>query len=548
MRSVAKPTIGSIRIFHTVSYSLVFLMLTCLIMIINSLIRNALPNWSFGAISVIAFLVMVDRFVMHPRLKVLNPSTSEWMTNFGAHWIVIVLLIRSILSYSHGLQTVKADLALLARGDFTNFITVEFVATSLVAFTIWYLAGQFLDLLDIIGLDQAQALAMYEDVSRSEANYVPAHQRLVSLIFSLGIVQVILTAITRIDLQALFTGVQGVPRLQILRFSGAESGVLLYFLLGLALISLGRLLTLLTQWIQRRIQVDSRSLQKQWTVYSFYFIFILIMIVAILPTGDSFGFFTVLGTLTNFLLSILFFLAQVVIVLVAILFSLPFILFGKGQSFINRLQAPPVFRPPPLDSTTQVTHNMVWELFRSIFLWGALVAIVIFSIIYFIRQHQGLAIRLRRSRLAQLLKFTWQWLTGNVKEMRGSLVRVITNGWHNFLSRLEAQRLTPRSGWISIRSLDPRRQVYFFYLTMIRRTNERGLARKSSQTPSEYAAMLETMMPDANEDIQKITNEFMQARYSDHRITNEDSNLAKIAWGKIRKALQLQRGQKSRKA
>ena len=50
--------------------------------------------------------------------------------------------------------------------------------------------------------------------------------------------------------------------------------------------------------------------------------------------------------------------------------------------------------------------------------------------------------------------------------------------------------------------MDPRRQIYFYYLAMIRRGGEQGIPRQPSQTPSEYAAHLEKELPDAVQDIE----------------------------------------------
>ncbi len=547
MNPESRLTTGNLRIFQAVSYALVFLMLACVVMTVASLIRNASPAWASGIISGILLLIVVDRFLMHPRMKTLTAFTTDWALTVGTQWVVIIVLIRLLLSYAHGADAFASDLSLLSRGYLLDLLTPEFFITILLALLVWYVAGEFLSWLDVIGLDPARALAWREDASRSEKENVPVHQRLVNLIFSLGIVIVILTALTRIDWQAAFANLAGLSNLELLRFSGAEAGALLYFLFGLALISLSRLLALQTHWQHQRIPVSSRDLQRRWGMYSLYFILLLAVIVSLLPAGDSLGFFAVLGTLFAFLIGLLFFLAQLLILLLSLLLSLPFLLFGKGLPFVNRLRVPPTLPPPPPDTTLPITGSAIWDLLRSILLWGSLIVIVIFSIVQFIRQHEGLMARLRQSRIAQLLKLAWQWLTGSVDSLRGNLARAIQDGWQTILSRFESPRLMPPSGWLNLRTLDPRRQIYFFYLALIRRAHEQGLDRKPSQSPAEYAATLESTLPAAQEDIHSLTDGFMEARYSNHPITSEDSNIVKSAWGHIRRALQMQRKQKGRR-
>src|SRR5262249_40583397 len=116
----------------------------------------------------------------------------------------------------------------------------------------------------------------------------------------------------------------------------------------------------------------------------------------------------------------------------------------------------------------------------------------------------------------------------------------------NLLSRFEGQRLLPRPNLINLRALDPRRQIYYFYLAMIRRAHEQGLDRLPSQSPAEYAATLESTLPAVHEDIHSLTHGFIEARYSNHLITANESNNVKPAWGHIRRALRSQRKRKSR--
>jgi hypothetical protein len=132
----------------------------------------------------------------------------------------------------------------------------------------------------------------------------------------------------------------------------------------------------------------------------------------------------------------------------------------------------------------------------------------------------------------------WQWLYKNAEQTGGALSRVLTDGWQSILTRLEGNRIFPRPSLIRFRSLDPRRQIYFFYLAMIRRGGEQGVTRKPSQTPSEYAATLEKALPSAEQDIESITEAFVEARYSRQDVDPGTVNRVKATWGRIRAAMQ----------
>jgi hypothetical protein len=127
---------------------------------------------------------------------------------------------------------------------------------------------------------------------------------------------------------------------------------------------------------------------------------------------------------------------------------------------------------------------------------------------------------------------------------RESLSRAIANGWQSIVARLEGKPILPPALWINIRALDPRRQIYFFYLAMIRRGGEQGIPRKPSQSPSEYAATLRNDLPAVENDIDSITQAFARARYSRDVVNVGEVGRVKAAWGRIRRALQSKRKSK----
>jgi len=512
-------------------------MMACIVITIGNLIQNVLPGWHSGIIAGVLLFIVIDRLYTYRQLKSLTPFSSEWAIALGTQWVLILLLIRFLLSYADGLDSFIRDLSLFTRGYLAELFTSEFVITLLLALLVWILPAQFLELLDEIGLDQE--LALREESPPIQGDAVPAHQRLVNLIFSLGIFLVILTVLTRLNVRNILSNVTGLPTVEVSRFSGAEAGALLYFVFGLTLLSLSRLMSLQTHWNRLRIPVSSNNLVKQWGIYSLFFLLILAVIVSLLPAGDSLGLFSVLRTMFSFLFGVLFFIGQLFLFLIALLFSLPMVFLLRGDSTpIGRLPTIPPLPPPPVESSAATSGNEAWMLIRSILLWGSLLVILVFAFIQFVRQHGGLRTALRRMRVTNWLILAWQRLYKNADKARGNLSRAILDGWQNLLSRLEEKRILPAAGLINLRSLDPRRRIYFFYLAMIRRGGEQGLTRKPSQTPSEYAVQLEKALPSASEDIDSITEAFVEARYSRKEMDSGKAELVKAAWGRIRRVLQ----------
>jgi len=523
------------RVFHIISYVLVFLLMGCTILTLSILMDSVFPGWHAAIIAGAAMFVVIDRLYTYRQMKSMTFLSTEGLIAIGTQWIVIMLVIRLLLSYSNGLDSLRNDLSLFAGGYLEKFFTPEYVASLLLAFVVWVLTRQFLDLIDEIGLDQRTALG---DENVLPENPVPAHQRMVNLVFTLGIVLVVLTAMSRMNLRTIVSAPGQIPKVEFSSFSGAEAGALLYFVFGLGLLSLSRLMSLQTHWNRQRIPISSRNLTRQWGVYSLLLLLLLGLIVGILPAGDSIGFFPLVFIAFGFLFRVLLFIVQLIVGLILILFGLPFLFFGKTPPEIAKA-VPPTLLPLPKTPVTPPVNNEIFALIRSVFLWGVLIAVVVFALIQFFRQHGGIVPTLRSTRISNWLLLAWQWLYRNVGKTGGGLSRLVAAGWQSMASRLEGKRILPPVHLVRPRSLDPRRQVYFYYLAMVRRSGEQGIPRLPSQTPEEYAGLLEKELPNAGNDIRSITDAFIEARYSKREIDSVKAEYVRSLWEHIRHALRI---------
>ena len=107
--------IRNMKVFRSISYLLVFLMMVCAVMTIGNLIQNVLPAWHPAVMAGIVLFIVIDRLYTYQQLKSQRAWSSEWLIALGAQWLVILLLIRFLLSYAKGFAAFRADLSLLAR-------------------------------------------------------------------------------------------------------------------------------------------------------------------------------------------------------------------------------------------------------------------------------------------------------------------------------------------------------------------------------------------------------------------------------------------------
>ena len=91
--------------------------------------------------------------------------------------------------------------------------------------------------------------------------------------------------------------------------------------------------------------------------------------------------------------------------------------------------------------------------------------------------------------------------------------------------------------YVNPRRMNPRQQVMFFYLALVRRSQDAGLPREPSQTPYEYARRLDRNLPEVTESVDAMTEAFMEARYSRHEIPPSQVSRVRQWWEQVRKLL-----------
>lgn len=74
-----------------------------------------------------------------------------------------------------------------------------------------------------------------------------------------------------------------------------------------------------------------------------------------------------------------------------------------------------------------------------------------------------------------------------------------------------------------VRPEDPRARVIEDYVGLLHRAEQAGMGRAPSQTPAEYGAQLSARLPERRDQIAALTASFVEARYSTHRVGDEQA-------------------------
>jgi len=230
-------------------------------------------------------------------------------------------------------------------------------------------------------------------------------------------------------------------------------------------------------------------------------------------------------------------------------------LFGRSGG--TPIQAPQEI--PPAEAMAPAAPVPWFEVLKSLLFWGILLAILVISISYYLREHRGVWLALQKLPVVAGLKRFVDWLRGWLGGVNRQVAAAVVQGFQRLRMRLRGQAASHGWGFVNLRKLSPRQRVLFYYLAMVRRGGERGYTRQAGQTPYEYSQVLMEALqeegrqegqaemggevagappaPAPVDEVSQLTGNFVEARYSLHTVTEGQASLVKRYWDKIRRAL-----------
>ena len=145
----------------------------------------------------------------------------------------------------------------------------------------------------------------------------------------------------------------------------------------------------------------------------------------------------------------------------------------------------------------------------------------------------------------------WSWFSGRLSLIKQGITSLAERG----IAGLHPQapildNASPR-WFVNLKKLSPRDRVIYFYLTMLQKANRSGMSRHASQTPYEFEKMFSDRYTSSIEwgegtrlniqddayPIEDLTEQFVEARYSNHLVSDEQAVAAQSSWKKVLKIL-----------
>jgi hypothetical protein len=508
-------------------------MLTCLVVAIVELAARIVPGWRGPHYVAFAFLVSWEGIQSERLLRYRGPSFSDRFRYRAVEAIIILLLFKLIFYVPLGWDALWTDV-LRWTWEPTAFLDAGFVLGGAGVIVLWVTAivvTKSLHLLEVhpseIPPDPGQP--NYDRWTSTRGQPLDRQAVLGDIVhyyFFGGVMLLLLTGLARFDILILYQ--DGPPPL-----SGLVVNAMLYLILGLVLISQARFSILQASWRIGRIDV-SPQLGTRWAWLAVIFLILILAVALVLPTGYSVGLPQAIAFIVTAPINVVSFIISSLLYFLALLFGLILNALGMQTAPIARQTPPPAQLPslPPGDPGS--TSGLAWfELFKSILFWGILAAILAYSVYHFFQERQGLLPGLGEGLLARLIA----WLRGLWQRGRR---------WPALARQAVARRLGRRPGlrerwesWRIVRlsHLSPRQRVRYFYLSVLRRATRAGHSRSPQQTPYEYGTVLTRHVPETETDVTTLTQAFVEARYSQHPVDEQDANVIKRVWRRIRATL-----------
>jgi len=347
-----------------------------------------------------------------------------------------------------------------------------------------------------------------------------------------GIILIIFTVITTFDLpEPSAVATSGINIRNIGRL-GLRSDILLalilYFIGGLWLASLGRMHILQARWLTTRLPADV-EIVRSWRTRGLILLLLLALVAAFMPIGSSFAFSRIIAAILS---------------LIAIAFGLLFTLLAYLLYIASSLfgSVSPKSPPAPVDLSqfaratdlTESSSEVPALIFGSIF-WIGIITIVIIALLFFLRDR---GITVKRTQLRRPWQVFIAWICNLWKKVNRQPI-ALSLPWRNrlkFSKPLSDDQILPWR-FLRINSLTPRDQIFYFYLSIVKRAGKKGVSRAPNMTPSEYATKLESAWPEARSDIQYLTGEFQEARYSADPIDKDKLSTVRGIFRRLRSML-----------
>jgi hypothetical protein len=500
-------------------YLAVCIMMVCFSIIIVNTVNSAIPTWNGTYLVILAFLVAAESLTTNRLIKKSTILNANPVAARISEWIVILIVVKMVKYLISNPAKFLTDINLWRHDFMSFFMNDDYALICIFLFLIWLLSLAFGNCLD--NLEGDKSLLDLERQGYARTNRLDARRGIMGIVFGMGLAMLFFTTISNITLPIIVLRSKSV--------SLDIALILLFFLMGFIVLAQSQFSILKSRWYIENIPINP-LVSSRWISYSILVVVIvafLALLLSFLPSNYTLGFFDLIRSGLNFLFAFFAILQLVCFAPILALLSLLVGLFGKTLP----PSAPAIQIPTPIPpSPTPPAAPSSWlELVKSIIFWAIFLFVIFYAFRHYFSQRQDLLNGLRRFPLWPWLKKAVKWLTANFWQVNHQLSKILDAGVARFQTFIRPKPIHIDPLLTISSRLPPRQRILLIYLSMIHWNNRNGFPRKGNQTPFEYARSLDSSIPDSKNDLDTVTQAFIEARYTRHPLTHAQADLVQTA-------------------
>ena len=507
-------------------------MMTSVVISLVGLIHRLDSTWGGAYLVCFAFLAVWEAIQSERVLKHSEPGRFNQVRFRLTEWVLIMLFLKLARYTELGLGQLLMDIPCWFH-NLATFFDGGYILEAVLLFGLWQLGifiSQDLYVLEVHPSElrpspTSPQFYLWMTRPRSALNRGAALRRIMAGFFWGGLILVICTGLARYDIPLLFPD-RPPP------VSGLVLNVMAYFLVGLVLINQAYYSVLRARWQLEEVEI-APNMTTRWAILAAAFLVVVITIALLLPTGYSMGLPQAISLVVNAVMTGVMYVTILVLgILIFVINLIASLFFGRQQPL---LELPASGMPvPPQTAAEAMPGSAIWGMVRDLLMWGLLLGIVAYSFYNFLGDRRNL---LRGLFAGGPLAWLGRLLAGLFGVTRRAARQVGHRVGEQVRRLFGAEGSRPPWGYISLSSLSPRQLILYFYLSIVRRAGERGIARRPWQTPYEYSERLRAELPKRESDVDELTESFVIARYSPRPVAVEEASLVKRTWKRLRGAL-----------
>ena len=303
---------------------------------------------------------------------------------------------------------------------------------------------------------------------------------------------------------------------------GVIGAAIVYFVLGLLLLTFGHLAALRARWQLAKLPNEA-TIVRNWPFYACGLLLVVAAVAFLMPLGGTFRLAQLMGLVMRAISGAIYLLMGLILGLIALLFGGDEEVIEEPAREQPEISAPLIEPVQPAEAPPWLGGTVFWII----------IALLLGYATYIYLQGRGVNFQLILVWLRQFL-LGWKQIGDAFNEWR---TRRLTPEEEE-ASRSGRSRVRRWLDELMLGRLPPDEQVRYFYLSTLESAAEQGIRRRPGETPYSFRERLGTRIESEDgEAAERLTASFVRIEFA--RLSTEATAvpLLKRAWTQIRDAI-----------